>query len=77
MKKLLANSIAFVLMPALAQVAEIKESRSTTHAQYVEPSASTAISPRLKSTIYSEHVIIQFAHNVYYVKLRSSLIAFL
>jgi hypothetical protein len=35
MKKLLANSIAFVLMPALAQVAEIKESPSTTHAQYV------------------------------------------
>ena len=48
MKKLLASSIAFVIMPALAQVAEIKEAPSTTHAQYVEPSVSTAISPGLK-----------------------------
>lgn len=48
MKKLLASSIAFVIMPALAQVAEIKEALSTTHAQYVEPSVSTAISPGLK-----------------------------
>ena len=48
MKKLLASSIAFVIMPAVAQVAEIKEAPSTTHAQYVEPSVSTAIIPGLK-----------------------------
>ncbi len=48
MKRFLATCIAFVTMPALAQLTDIKEASSTTEARYVEPSTSTVISPGLK-----------------------------